>query len=129
MWQRHRSRHYGRDRLSGLGGKTQWLHIASTAWLTSSIAPGGINAARRVPQTIDNASSPALSCMTYTYWKPYYTMTGVLYRVTTRTICANYALVEIEKAGTEDKMAGRGLSWRGLPWRRTSGRWALLKPI
>jgi transposase len=71
-----------------IGGKTQWLHIASTIWLTL------YRASPKRGSLLDNV----LGIVVHDHWKPYYTLKGVLH-----ALCYAHhprelqALVEIEK--------------------------------
>jgi transposase len=71
-----------------IGGKTQWLHIASTVWLTF------YRTAAKRGSLLANVTG----IVVHDHWKPYYTMTGVLH-----VLCNAHhlrelkALVEIEK--------------------------------
>jgi transposase len=71
-----------------IGGKTQWLHIASTAWLTF------YRTAAKRGSLLTNVTGIAA----HDHWKPYYTMTGVVH-----ALCSAHYLrelrapVEIEK--------------------------------
>jgi transposase len=51
-----------------IGGKTQWLHIASTVWLTFY----------RVSAKRGSLLPKVTGIVVHDHWKPYYTMTGVL---------------------------------------------------
>ena len=78
-----------------IGGKTQWLHIASTIWLTFyRVSP-------KRGSLLDNV----LGIVVHDHWKPYYTLKGVLH-----ALCNAHhprelqALVEIEKEDWARKM-------------------------
>jgi Transposase IS66 family len=71
------------------GGKTQWLHIASTVWLTFY----------RVSARRGSLLPKVTGIVVHDHWKPYYTMTGVLH-----ALCELNALVEIEKEDWARKM-------------------------
>ena len=78
-----------------IGGKTQWLHIASTVWLTFyRVSP-------KRGSLLDNL----LGIVVHDHWKPYYTLKGVLH-----ALCIAHhlrelkALVEIEKEDWARKM-------------------------
>jgi transposase len=70
-----------------IAGKTQWLHIASTIWLTFY----------RVSSKRSSLLANVTGIVVHDHWKPYYTMTGVLH-----ALCDAHhlrelkALVEIE---------------------------------
>ena len=78
-----------------IGGKTQWLHIASTIWLTiyrTSPKRGSLLA---------NVSG----IVVHDHWKPYYTMTGVLHALcNAHHLRELKALIEIEKEDWARKM-------------------------
>ena len=71
-----------------IGGKTQWLHIASTIWLTFY----------RTSPKRGSLLENVLGIVVHDHWKPYYTLKGVLH-----VLCNAHhlrelqALVEIEK--------------------------------
>ena len=71
-----------------IGGETQWLHIASTIWLTFY----------RVSPKRGSLLENVLGIVVHDHWKPYYTLKGVLH-----ALCNAHhprelqALVEIEK--------------------------------
>ena len=71
-----------------IGGKTQWLHIASTIWLTfyrTSPKRGSL---------LDNVKG----IVVHDHWKPYYTLTGVSHALcNAHHLRELQALVEIEK--------------------------------
>jgi transposase len=71
-----------------IGGKTQWLHIASTIWLTfyrTSPKRGSL---------LENVKG----IVVHDHWKPYYTLKGVLHALcNAHHLRALQALVEIEK--------------------------------
>jgi transposase len=78
-----------------IGGKTQWLHIASTIWLTFY----------RVSPKRGSLLAHVTGIVCHDHWKPYYTLTGVLH-----ALCNSHhlrelkALVEIEKEDWARKM-------------------------
>src|ERR1022692_1282440 len=78
-----------------IGGKTQWLHIASTIWLTFY----------RVSPKRGSLLENVLGIVVHDHWKPYYTLKGVLH-----ALCNAHhprelqALVEIEKEDWARKM-------------------------
>jgi transposase len=78
-----------------IGGKTQWLHIASTVWLTFYRT-----AAKR-----GNLLANVTGIVVHDRWKPYYTMTGVL-----RVLCNAHHLRELKGTG-RDRERGLGC-WR-----------------
>lgn len=71
-----------------IGGKTQWLHIASTLWLTFY----RISAKRgSLPET-------ATGIVVHDHWKPYYTLNGVLHALcNAHHLRELQALIEIER--------------------------------
>jgi transposase len=78
-----------------IGGKTQWLHIASTVWLTFYRT-----AAKR-----GSLLSNVTGIVVHDHWKPYYTMTGVLHALcNAHHLRELKALVEIEKEHWASKM-------------------------
>jgi transposase len=78
-----------------IGGKTQWLHIASTIWLTFY----------RVSPKRGSLLANVLGIVVHDHWKPYYTLKGVLH-----ALCNAHhprelqALIEIEKEDWARKM-------------------------
>jgi transposase len=71
-----------------MGGKTQWLHIASTVWLTFY----------RVSAKRGSLLAKVSGIVVHDHWKPYYTMTGVLHALcNAHHLRELKALVEIEK--------------------------------
>ena len=50
------------------GGRTQWLHIACTVWLTFY----------RISPRRGSLLSDVMGIVVHDHWKPYYTMEGVL---------------------------------------------------
>src|SRR5271166_1866447 len=78
-----------------IGGKTQWLHVASTAWLTFY----------RVCAKRGSLLANVVGIVVHDHWKPYYTMEGV-----SHALCNAHhlrelkALVEIEKEDWARKM-------------------------
>jgi transposase len=78
-----------------VGGKTQWLHIASTVWLTFY----------RVSAKRGSLLPKVTSIVVHDHWKPYYTMTGVLHALcNAHHLRELKALVEIEKEDWARKM-------------------------
>jgi transposase len=78
-----------------IGGKTQWLHIASTVWLTF------YRTAAKRGSLLANVSG----IVVHDHWKPYYTMTGVLHALcNAHHLRELKALVEIEKEDWACKM-------------------------
>ena len=71
-----------------ISGKTQWLHIAATPWLTFY-------------RTALKRGSPwegLLGILVHDHWKPYYTLTGVLHALcNAHHLRELKALIEIEK--------------------------------
>jgi transposase len=78
-----------------IGGKTQWLHIASTVWLTFyRVSP-------KRGSLLDNV----LGIVVHDHWKPYYTLRGVLHALcNAHHLRELQALVEIEKEDWATKM-------------------------
>ena len=78
-----------------IGGQTQWLHIASTIWLTFyRISPkrGGLLA-------------QVTGIVVHDHWKPYYPLTGVLHALcNAHHLRELKALIEIEKEDWAEKM-------------------------
>jgi transposase len=78
-----------------IGGKTQWLHIASTIWMTfyrTSPKRGSL---------LDNVTG----IVVHDHWKPYYTLKGVLHALcNAHHLRELQALVEIEKEDWARKM-------------------------
>jgi transposase len=71
-----------------IGAKTQWLHIASTVWLTFY----------RVSAKRGSLLPKVTGIVVHDHWKPYYTMTGVLHALcNAHHLRELKALVEIEK--------------------------------
>ena len=71
-----------------ISGKTQWLHIASTVWLTFY----------RVSAKRGSLLAKVTGIVVHDHWKPYYTMTGVLHALcNAHHLRELKALVEIEK--------------------------------
>jgi transposase len=78
-----------------VGGKTQWLHIASTVWLTFY----------RVSAKRGSLLPKVTGIVVHDHWKPYYTMTGVLHALcNAHHLRELKALVEIEKEDWARKM-------------------------
>jgi transposase len=78
-----------------IGGKTQWLHIASTVWLTF------YRTAAKRGSLLANVTGIVM----HDHWKPYYTMTGVLHALcNAHHLRELKALVEIEKEDWASKM-------------------------
>ncbi len=86
-----------------IGGKTQWLHIASTVLLTfyriSSSPCFGVTT--RVVETRSKRGSlmeNVSGTVVHDHWKPYYTLSGVLHALcNAHHLRELKALVEIEK--------------------------------
>jgi transposase len=71
-----------------IGGRTQWLHIAATLWLT----------VYRVSARRGSLLANLTGIVVHDHWKPYYTMTGVLHALcNAHHLRELKALVEIEK--------------------------------
>jgi transposase len=78
-----------------IGGKTQWLHIASTIWLTFY----------RTSPKRGSLSRNVLGIVVHDHWKPYYTLKGVLHALcNAHHLRELQALVEIEKEDWARKM-------------------------
>ena len=78
-----------------IGGKTQWLHIASTIWLTFY----------RVSAKRGSLLAKVTGIVVHDHWKPYYTLTGVLHALcNAHHLRELKALVEIEKEDWARKM-------------------------
>lgn len=78
-----------------IGGKTQWLHIASTVWLTFY----------RVSSKRGSLLPKVTGTVVHDHWKPYYTMTGVRHALcNAHHLRELKALVEIEKEDWARKM-------------------------
>jgi transposase len=80
-----------------IGGKTQWLHIASTVLLTFY----------RVSQRRGSLLAHVTGIVVHDHWKPYYTLKGVLHALcNAHHLRELKALVEIEKEDWARKMQG-----------------------
>ena len=78
-----------------IGGKTQWLHVASTALLTFY----------RVSAKRGSLLANVAGIVVHDHWKPYYTMPGVLHALcNAHHLRELKALVEIEKEDWARKM-------------------------
>jgi transposase len=78
-----------------IGGRTQWLHICSTALLTFY----------RVASKRGSLLSGVTGIIVHDHWKPYYTMKGVLHALcNAHHLRELKALVEIEKEQWAQKM-------------------------
>ena len=78
-----------------IGGKTQWLHIASTIWLTFY----------RTSPKRGSLLESVLGIVVHDHWKPYYTLKGVLHALcNAHHLRELQALVEIEKEDWARKM-------------------------
>src|SRR5712671_7815396 len=78
-----------------IGGKTQWLHVASTAFLTFY----------RVCAKRGSLLANVIGIVVHDHWKPYYTMQGVLHALcNAHHLRELKALVEIEKEDWACKM-------------------------
>jgi len=78
-----------------IGGKTQWLHVASTALLTFY----------RVCSKRGSLLANVTGIVVHDHWKPYYTMQGVLHALcNAHHLRELKALVEIEKEDWARKM-------------------------
>ncbi len=77
------------------GGKTQWLHIASTIWLTFY----------RVSSKRGSLLAGVIGTVVHDHWAPYYTMNDVLHALcNAHHLRELKALVEIEKEDWARKM-------------------------
>jgi transposase len=78
-----------------IGGKTQWLHIASTIWLTFY----------RVSPKRGSLLARVIGIVVHDHWAPYYTMKAVLHALcNAHHLRELRALVEIEKEDWARKM-------------------------
>jgi transposase len=78
-----------------VGGKTQWLHVACTAWLTFY----------RVCARRGSLLAGVKGIVVHDHWKPYYTMTGVLHALcNAHHLRELKALIDIEKEDWARKM-------------------------
>jgi transposase len=78
-----------------IGGKTQWLHIASTVWLTFY----------RVSPKRGSLLAHVTGIVVHDHWKPYYTLKGVLHALcNAHHLRELKALIEIEKEDWAGKM-------------------------
>jgi transposase len=92
-----------------ISGKTQWLPIASTVWLTFY----------RVSAKRGSLLAKVTGIVVHDHWKPYYTMTGVLHALcNAHHLRELKALVEIEKEDWAHNMQ----RLRSLPLRRRGPR-------
>jgi transposase len=98
-----------------IGGKTQWLHIASTAALTFY----------RVCARRGSLLANVIGIVVHDHWKPYYTMPGVLHALcNAHHLRELKALIDIEKEDWARKMqrllrrAASGDQLRARPRRR-----------
>lgn len=78
-----------------IGGKTQWLHIAATVWLTFY----------RISPKRGSLLEGVIGIVVHDHWKPYYTMAGVLHALCNAHHSRELqALIEIEKEPWAHKM-------------------------
>jgi transposase len=78
-----------------IGGRTQWLHIACTVWLTFY----------RISPRRGSLLSNVIGIVVHDHWKPYYTMEGVLHALcNAHHLRELQALVDIEKEEWARKM-------------------------
>ena len=78
-----------------IGGKTQWLHVASTVLLTFY----------RVSARRGSLLADLTGIVVHDHWKPYYTLTGVLHALcNAHHLRELKALVEIEKEDWASRM-------------------------
>jgi transposase len=84
-----------------IGGKTQWLHIASTIWLTFyRVSPKRGS----LPENVRGVPRSSRGTV-HDHWKPYYTLKGVLHALcNAHHLRELQALVEIEKEDWARKM-------------------------
>src|SRR4051794_26481725 len=73
-----------------IGGRTQWLHIACTVWLTFY----------RISPRRGSLLSDVMGIVVHDHWKPYYTMEGVLH-----ALCNAHHLRELQ--ATSRRKSGR----------------------
>ena len=79
----------------GIGGKTQWLHIASTMLLIFY----------RIAAKRGNLLENLAGIVVHDHWTPYYTPAGVLHALcNAHHLCKLKALVEIKKEGWAVRM-------------------------
>ena len=80
-----------------IGGQTQWLHVACTAWLTFY----------RVCAKRGSLLADVVGIVVHDHWKPYYTMPSVLHALcNAHHLRELKALVEIEKEGNYSRLCG-----------------------
>jgi transposase len=78
-----------------IGGKTQWLHVACTVWLTFY----------RVCAKRGSLLANVIGIVVHDHWKPYYTIEGVLHALcNAHHLRELKALIEIEKEDWARKM-------------------------
>ena len=78
-----------------IGGQTQWLHVACTAWLTFY----------RVCARRGSLLADVVGIVVHDHWKPYYTMPGVLHALcNAHHLRELKALIDIEKEAWARKM-------------------------
>jgi transposase len=78
-----------------IGGKTQWLHVACTTWLTFY----------RVCAKRGSLLANVVGIVVHDHWKPYYTMQGVLHALcNAHHLRELKALIDIEKEDWARKM-------------------------
>ena len=78
-----------------IGAKTNWLHIASTIWLTFY----------RISPKRGSLLAQVTGIVVHDHWKPYYTMTGVLHALcNAHHLRELKALIEIEKEDWAGRM-------------------------
>lgn len=78
-----------------IGGKTQWLHVASNAWLTFY----------RISAKRGSLMEGVCGIVVHDHWKPYYTMPDVQHALcNAHHLRELQALVEIEKEEWSEKM-------------------------
>jgi transposase len=78
-----------------IGGKTQWLHIASTIWLTFY----------RISAKRGSLPDNVTGIVVHDHWKPYYTLAGVLHALcNAHHLRELQALIEIEHEDWASRM-------------------------
>ena len=98
-----------------IGGKTCWLHVAATVFLTFY----------RTCTKRGSLLANVTGIVVHDHWKPYYTMTGVLHALcNAHHLRELKALVEIEKEAWARKMQTLlRAACRAVNWAHDSGTW------